>query len=252
MSGMTDAHQMSIGTFAQQTGLSVPALRYYDQIGLLPPATVDPSSGYRRYQTDQLKPARDIYMLRALGLPIDLVRDVVSADPARLLIALGQHRDQLAQRIRLLNEITAAVDAQDNDTIDHYLHEFTELGASMPDPTTCRPVQITIHADDLPRAVTFYTGVFGGEFNESTSSIPFGTWKTDSFFLLTIEPQGDSSNYPGRNACFTFLVDDVDAMHTRALTAGATEVHPPQDFAWKPRTSIVDDPSGNRIALSQA
>lgn len=249
---MTGEHQMSIGTFAQQSGLSVPALRYYDQIGLLPPATVDPSSGYRRYQSDQLKAARDIYLLRALGLPIDDVRNVINAQPARLLNVLGQHRDQLAQRIRLLNEITAAVDAHDNDTIDHYLHEFAQLGGTVPDQTTCRPVQITIHADDLPRAVTFYTGVFGGEFNESTSSIPFGTWKTDSFFLLTIEPPCDGGNHPGRNTCFSFLVDDVDAMHTRALSAGATEVQPPQDFAWKPRTSIVDDPSGNRIALSQA
>jgi hypothetical protein len=38
----------------------------------------------------------------------------------------------------------------------------------------------------------------------------------------------------------------------RALAAGATEVSVPRDYEWRPRTSILDDPSGNRIALHQA
>jgi uncharacterized glyoxalase superfamily protein PhnB len=48
------------------------------------------------------------------------------------------------------------------------------------------------------------------------------------------------------------LVDNVDAMHRRALDHGAAEVSPPADYAWKPRSSVIDDPSGNRIQLSQA
>jgi predicted enzyme related to lactoylglutathione lyase len=46
-------------------------------------------------------------------------------------------------------------------------------------------------------------------------------------------------------------VDDLDTVHRRALDAGASEIHPPMEFEWKPRTSIVDDPSGNRLALVQ-
>jgi predicted enzyme related to lactoylglutathione lyase len=94
--------------------------------------------------------------------------------------------------------------------------------------------------------------VFGGEYHEDTSSFVFGTWKTDSFFRIGIEPQCRNGEHPGRNTCFGFLVDDVDRMHIRAIDAGAIEVRPPQDYDWKPRTSIVDDPSGNRIALFQA
>ena len=48
------------------------------------------------------------------------------------------------------------------------------------------------------------------------------------------------------------LVDDVDARHRRALDLGATEVSPPTDYEWKPRCSVIDDPSGNRIQLAQA
>jgi len=36
-----------IGRFSKMTRLSVKALRLYDENGLLPPAHVDPSSGYR-------------------------------------------------------------------------------------------------------------------------------------------------------------------------------------------------------------
>jgi hypothetical protein len=39
----------SIGEFARLGGVSVRALRHYDEIGLLRPATVDPDTGYRGY-----------------------------------------------------------------------------------------------------------------------------------------------------------------------------------------------------------
>jgi PhnB protein len=53
-------------------------------------------------------------------------------------------------------------------------------------------------------------------------------------------------------SCFGMLVEDVDAVHQRALELGATEVASPADYDWKPRCSVIDDPSGNRIQLAQA
>ena len=44
----------SIGEFARLGGVSVRTLRHYDEIGLLPPATVDPDTGYRGYSARQL------------------------------------------------------------------------------------------------------------------------------------------------------------------------------------------------------
>ena len=43
---------ISIGDFARLGQVSVRMLRHYDSIGLLVPAGVDPSSGYRRYAAD--------------------------------------------------------------------------------------------------------------------------------------------------------------------------------------------------------
>jgi len=61
----------NIGAFAMASGLSINALRHYDEIGILRPAQVDPVTGYRRYHPDQLAQARLICSLRAVDLPIE-------------------------------------------------------------------------------------------------------------------------------------------------------------------------------------
>lgn len=43
-----------IGQFAQIAKVSVRALRHYDDVGLLRPAAVDPTTGYRSYVAAQL------------------------------------------------------------------------------------------------------------------------------------------------------------------------------------------------------
>ncbi len=64
---------VSIGRFARMSGLTIDALRRYDELGLLRPARVDPDTGYRRYVADQLEDARRIGWLRSLDLPLDRI-----------------------------------------------------------------------------------------------------------------------------------------------------------------------------------
>lgn len=73
---------LPIGTFARAAGLSVGALRHYQEEGLLLPARVDAASGYRFYSAAQLIDAEIIRQLRALDVPVPEVRRVVQArDP---------------------------------------------------------------------------------------------------------------------------------------------------------------------------
>lgn len=53
--------------FAAVTGLSIKALRLYDERGLLVPARVDQATGYRRYTEDQIATAARIALLRLAG-----------------------------------------------------------------------------------------------------------------------------------------------------------------------------------------
>lgn len=57
------------------------ALRLYDELGLLPPASVDPSSGYRFYEAAQLRRARLVAALRQLGVPLAEIKAIVELDP---------------------------------------------------------------------------------------------------------------------------------------------------------------------------
>ncbi|KAA6224176.1 MerR family transcriptional regulator [Streptomyces albofaciens JCM 4342] len=72
---------MSIGAFARASRLSPKALRLYDELGLLPPAQVDPVNGYRRYRIAQLERARLVAWLRQLGMPLARIRDVCELAP---------------------------------------------------------------------------------------------------------------------------------------------------------------------------
>jgi DNA-binding transcriptional MerR regulator len=227
---------MEIGRFSTASGLSVDALRHYDEVGVLKPASVDPRTSYRRYREDQLRDARLICNLRGVDLPVDEVREVLTAaDEGVTREVLQRHRQRLADRAELLERMLATSGT------------YVENGVPMPAPRACRVVQVMVSTRDHGESVRFYTEAFGLEFNADFSSFVLGAYHTDSFFLLTVENWLDD----GTPSSFGLLVDDVDARHARALELGGVEVSPPTEYGWKPRCSVVDDPSGNRIQLSQ-
>ncbi len=102
---------MNISVFASATGLSVKTLRFYDERGLLPPAEVDPATGYRSYAAGQLRQARTIRLLRAAGMPLELVAQAL-AEPDRLAELVGAHRTRLAAERQLQDRALAIADDQ--------------------------------------------------------------------------------------------------------------------------------------------
>jgi len=85
---------LQIGEFARLTGLPVRTVRYYGDIGLLPPAQVDSTSGYRRYGLDQVGRASRLMTLKDIGLSLEEIRLVLDDQ-------LTDHafRDLLAARV---------------------------------------------------------------------------------------------------------------------------------------------------------
>ncbi|MGV4986832.1 MerR family transcriptional regulator [Streptomyces sp. NRAIS4] len=71
---------LTIGAFAKASRLSPKALRLYDELGLLPPARVDPVTGYRLYAPEQLDQARLVAWLRRLGMPLARIQHVRTLD----------------------------------------------------------------------------------------------------------------------------------------------------------------------------
>lgn len=71
---------MKIGEFSQLSRVTIKTLRYYDKIGLFEPECIDPDNGHRYYSLTQLSDLNRILALKALGLSLDQIQDVLSND----------------------------------------------------------------------------------------------------------------------------------------------------------------------------
>jgi DNA-binding transcriptional MerR regulator len=90
---------LTIGEFARRSRLSPKALRLYDELGLLPPAEVDPFTGYRRYSPDQLHQARIVGLLRELGMPLARIGAVLAMAPAAAADEVARFQAELERRV---------------------------------------------------------------------------------------------------------------------------------------------------------
>ncbi|WP_225848126.1 MerR family transcriptional regulator [Streptomyces sp. HPF1205] len=115
---------MRIGEAARTSGASARSLRYYEDEGLIVPGRL--GNGYRDYCPSTLDRVRVIRDLLGSGLPVRLIREILSepasgpgagtgsgADEAcaRFLREVRGYRDRLAERIAGLSERQAALDA---------------------------------------------------------------------------------------------------------------------------------------------
>jgi DNA-binding transcriptional MerR regulator/effector-binding domain-containing protein len=87
-----------IGEFSKIGKVTIKALRYYDEVGLLKPDWVDDATGYRMYTTKQLVELHNIQSLRQIGLPI----------PEIMLLRSGFDRQFLLEQQR--REVMAEID----------------------------------------------------------------------------------------------------------------------------------------------
>jgi DNA-binding transcriptional MerR regulator len=125
---------LAIGRFARLAGLSVGALRHYDEVDLLRPARIDPDTGYRSYRRDQLDTARTIVRLRDLEVPLDTIRAyLVADDPADRRRLMADHRRRIEARTFRLQRILHVVGQLAGATGPKETHAMT---ASPPDQLT--------------------------------------------------------------------------------------------------------------------
>jgi DNA-binding transcriptional MerR regulator len=72
---------LTIGDFAQLGQVSPRMLRHYDQLGILRPERVDPTTGYRSYGTAQLARLHKLLALRDLGFTLEQIGELLRVEP---------------------------------------------------------------------------------------------------------------------------------------------------------------------------
>ena len=90
-----------IGDFSRISRVSVKTLRYYDELGLLKPESVDVFTGYRNYSASQLPRLNRILALKDLGLSLDQVGALLDGDvtTAQMRAMLGRQRLEIEKHM---------------------------------------------------------------------------------------------------------------------------------------------------------
>lgn len=111
---------MKIGDLAARTGVSVRALRYYEEKGALRPERTP--SGYRIFHDPDVQTVQHIQTLLAAGLGMDLITEIVSCISGESLL-LGDCRERLLHERRRMTDdidrIGAARSMLDSLLADH-------------------------------------------------------------------------------------------------------------------------------------
>ena len=123
---------MTVREVSRLTGVSIRALQYYDEIGLLSPAEYT-EAGYRLYDDTSLERLQQILLFRELEFPLKEIRRILESPTFDRRKALDQqigllklkreHIDnliRLAQGIKLTGGITMDFEAFDRKKLEEY------------------------------------------------------------------------------------------------------------------------------------
>ncbi|MFT4069096.1 MerR family transcriptional regulator [Paraburkholderia sp.] len=106
----SSARCLNASEAARRLGVSIKALRLYEQQGLVTPGRT--AAGYRVYGPGDMGRAAEIVALRALGLSLAQVARVLDGDPRGLGAALAAHEtvldNQIHELVRKLDKVRGA------------------------------------------------------------------------------------------------------------------------------------------------
>lgn len=116
---------MNIGEAAADSGVSAKMIRYYEQNGLIPPAS-RAESGYRTYSAQDVHMLRFVRRARDLGFSVDAIGDLLSLwrDRSRQSVDVKQlaldHVESLRRKVSKLEDMANTLeDLAANCSGDH-------------------------------------------------------------------------------------------------------------------------------------
>ena len=111
-----------------------------------------------------------------------------------------------------------------------------------------RRIKPNIRSDRFDESREFYKDVIGLEGGDGLDWILFFSAPGEPQLQLSVMKLDVTA---GVHPDVTIEVDDVDAIHSKAVAAGAEIVHPLTDEPWDVRRFFVRDPNGAVINVMQ-
>jgi MerR family transcriptional regulator, thiopeptide resistance regulator len=243
-----------VGALAGATGLTVRALHYYEQIGLLRPSGRS-SAGHRLYDTADVARLYRISLLRRLGFPLDQIQSVLDDPRWELAAAVRRHladtRRKAATAARLSAQLAAMAaelarqDMPSAEQLFSALEEMTMLDAAI------RGTSSMLAYEDTAAAAEYLVRVFGLTAESRPGHAEGSAYRevragAQPIGLHPVEEGMTSVAVAGAPTSMTIIaVGDVDAHYARSVAAGAQVVDPLADRPWGVREYGARDLEGH-------
>lgn len=109
--------KLQIKGFAELIGVSVRALHYYDEIGLLKPCYVDEQNSYRFYDEGSLERMQEILFYRELDFPLKSIAEILASPNYDKQKALAEQKRLLTLKKDRLTRLIAALEQAEKGEI---------------------------------------------------------------------------------------------------------------------------------------
>jgi DNA-binding transcriptional MerR regulator len=101
-------HHMQIGEVAERTGLSLRTIRYYEEVGLVPPSART-TGGFRLYSETDVARLRLVRRMKPLDFSLEEMKDVLSVlDGLEAADPMSVEHHQLIGRLEMYREVTSS------------------------------------------------------------------------------------------------------------------------------------------------
>lgn len=202
---------ITIGGLARACGLTASALRFYDDCGLLVPVRVDEVTGYRYYSEAQVERGVMIRRLRGIGVPLEVVSEILNGDGARAGRLLDEHVAELAQRAREAAAVARAI------------KEEIGAGVVLSAAVLAAAIEQVRSAAALDREIPMLAGVLMESGAESVTLTATDRYRLSTRAMVPVRPSGGAWSAvvdAGELGGIGSWLRELDEVTVRALDEG--------------------------------
>jgi DNA-binding transcriptional MerR regulator/uncharacterized glyoxalase superfamily protein PhnB len=252
------AHSGSrIGEVAVRTGLSVRAIHYYDQIGLVTPS-IRSDGGHRIYSDDDIERLCVVALLRMAGQPAGEIGECLASPRMDLAKIIQVQVERLDRQLTALGTLRHRL-AEVADGTDWSAPDFlADAQRALSMPYAARQAVAMLPYTDVEQAQQWLGEVFrlapGPTEQSPDGKVAYASVITGQG-LVHLHQASDDFQPPavaGANTAMIIVsVDDVDDLASHITDRGGRICHGPADMAYGVRELGASDLAGHVWAFHQ-